>query len=143
MISTPDIKLNVSKAPKILEEAAEFIQQNYPLVEAAILYGSLATGKAHEYSDIDICLYQTGEVSYMELHQLERLLGEQFQVPFDLNYYSSIAKLPLALGTVVMKGQILFDKTGVWSKILANKKQIVAAYKDKIKELQQDHIIYV
>lgn len=75
-------------------------------VEFIFLYGSMATGKSHPGSDIDLCIYHrdTDQEAYRFLLSAMSAAGSDI---FDIKLFR---QLPLYIRVDVFKGKLLYSK---------------------------------
>jgi predicted nucleotidyltransferase len=85
------------------------IISNYPEITLAILFGSLASGKAHSNSDIDLAILADAPISNDFKLQLINAIGAEFGRPVDIiDLYH--APEPI-LGQVFKRITLLGDNT--------------------------------
>jgi predicted nucleotidyltransferase len=85
--------------------------------EKIILFGSLATGEAHEWSDIDLAIIKETELSYLDrLLQFKRMIDadlatdvfiyrpQEFAERVAENHYFMVDE-------ILEKGKVLYDRT--------------------------------
>ena len=98
-----------------IRRLAPQIFKNHP-VEFAYLYGSIATGYVHPFSDIDIAIYTHG-VSQAKSLKLELLLSLVIDEKLDVNMKSEVRtmnNLPLIVnGQIVSSGILIYSTNEV------------------------------
>jgi predicted nucleotidyltransferase len=91
--------------------------------EKIILFGSLATGEVHEWSDIDLAIIKETELNYFDrLFEFKKLLDahlatdvfiyrpQEFAARVAENHYFMVAEI---LG----KGKVLYDRGGTMAEV--------------------------
>ena len=73
----------MSTEPRINKNLASFLSQ-YREIKLAILFGSLASGKAHSNSDIDLAILADSPISNDFKLQLINAIGAKFGRPVDI-----------------------------------------------------------
>ena len=98
----------MSTEPRINKNLASLLSQ-YPEIKLAILFGSLASGKAHLNSDIDLAILADAPISNDFKLQLINAIGAKFGRPVDIiDLYH--APEPI-LGQVLKGIKLLGDNT--------------------------------
>jgi hypothetical protein len=91
---------------KTLRDHAVRIFSNHPIL-FAYLYGSVANGTCHEYSDLDVAIYITPPLSPGEYLDLELTLSLEIDIALEHRMESEVRvinNLPL-----VIKGKVITD----------------------------------
>ena len=83
--------------------------------EKVILFGTLATGQIHEWSDIDLVVVEKTELSFFQrLRQIRKLL--QPRVGMDIMVYTPeefnqlSAERPFFSDEIVAKGKVVYER---------------------------------
>ncbi len=101
MIILQDKSTMIIRALEIIKARKDFHR-----VQFIILYGSVSEGIDREGSDIDLCVYYSGnqeEASRFRLETLSELLSDDY----DLQIYNH---LPLYIRNDVLKGKLLYSR---------------------------------
>ena len=107
------------KRKKLLElELARYIRllTEHGNPEKVILFGTLATGRIHEWSDIDLVVVEQTELSFFQrLRQIRKLLQPRvgidvmFYTPEEFNQLS--AERAFFRDEIVAKGKIVYERS--------------------------------
>ena len=113
-------------------------------VEFAYLYGSVATGCAHPFSDLDIAIYTHG-VSQAKSLKLELLLSLAIDEKLDVNIKSEVRtmnNLPLIVnGQIISDGLLIFSANE--AKRVDFETRVRSAYFDFLPVIQNYQRIYL
>ena len=87
----------------VIDEKICHILSSYPSIKLAILFGSLASGKAKFESDLDLAVLSKQPLTQDEKMQLISILAQNFMRPIDLIDLHTVGE-PL-LGQILANGQ--------------------------------------
>jgi predicted nucleotidyltransferase len=106
------------KRKKLLEqELARYVRllTEHGNPEKVILFGTLATGRIHEWSDIDLVVVEQTELSFFQrLRQIRKLLQPRVGIdvmvytPEEFNQLS--AERPFFRDEIVAKGKVVYER---------------------------------
>lgn len=123
-------KLHAVLVPSLKETAwiaAYEIIEKHPAVLGVLLYGSVAKGKTHEESDIDLLVISE---TPLDLTNDEYEISIKYKVAFHitsvaLSEFLAILHLKPALLFGILEGyEVLFDRSGITALLKALKKEI-------------------
>jgi len=86
-------------------------------VRLAVLFGSLAAGRSHEHSDVDLLVATPAPVGYLAAAtaRLERKLDRDVQ----LVRLQDAEETPLLMLDALERGRVLIDRDNQWSRLVA------------------------
>jgi len=99
-----------------LLQALRAVLRTEPMVRLAVLFGSLATGRGHKGSDVDLLVSladpTAGRVAELTA-RLERRLGRDVQ----LVRIQDAERTPLLMSEALEHGRVLVDRDGEWPRL--------------------------
>jgi len=117
-----------------ISDIASAIQENFPEIPFAHIFGSSANGIVKVGSDIDIAIWYNGSDPFIKVKVLEFLEPVSNNIPVDIvNIYNAN---PL-LAHEALAGNILFVREGQKSHYASFYSKIAAEYEDKIYWIQK------
>lgn len=87
-----------------------------PSVRLAVLFGSLATGRGHKRSDLDL-LVSLSDSSAGQVAQVTARLERRVARPVQLVRLEDAENVPLLMLEAVEHGRVLIDRDGEWPRL--------------------------
>jgi predicted nucleotidyltransferase len=111
------MKIKTAKQKDLLDDVLKEVLQQFPQVKLCILFGSLATGKQHPASDLDLAVKADHPLTLDEKIAIISALAERTGRPIDLiDLYK--APEPL-LGQILKEGRRIIGNDTLYAQLIS------------------------
>lgn len=94
-----------------------------PNVRLAVLFGSMATGREHAGSDVDV-LVALRDDSIARLADLSGRLSQRLRRDVQVVRLAEAERSPLLMADVLAQGRVLVDRDGTWASLRTREGEI-------------------